>query len=152
MFIREAAIKDIPAMHRIRVAVKENVLSNPVAVQEHDYILYVKNHAAWVCEDSEHIKGFAIVDSELGEVWALFVDPDFEGNGIGSQLHDTMVDAYFATGQTELILGTEPRTRAEAFYRHKGWRQIGNKSNGEIIFKMHRKDLHLSSQTPNHES
>ena len=153
MFIREAVITDIPAMHRIRMAVKENVLTNPLAVQEADYIPYLtKEGAAWVCEDSDQIMGFAIVDVKAGEVWALFVDPDFEGNGIGSQLHDTMVGAYFAAGQTELILGTEPGTRAEAFYRHKGWDQMGQKSNGEIIFKMQRKALHLSSQTPSYES
>jgi hypothetical protein len=63
-----------------------------------------------------------------------------------------MVGAYFAAGQTELILGTEPGTRAEAFYRHKGWDPMGQKSNGEIIFKMQRKALHLSSQTPSYES
>lgn len=34
MFIREAVIKDIPTMHRIRMAVRENVLTNPLAVQE----------------------------------------------------------------------------------------------------------------------
>lgn len=146
MFIRKAVITDIPAMHRIRRTVKENVLTNPLAVQEADYIPFLtKDAAAWVYEESDQIMGFAILDMEAGEVWALFVDPDFEGNGIGSQLHDTMVGAYFASGQTELILGTEPGTRAEAFYRQNDWDQTGQKSNGEIIFKMHRKDLHLSS-------
>ena len=146
MFIREAVVTDIPAMHRIRMAVKENVLTNPLAVQESDYIPYLmKEGAAWVCEDSDQIMGFAIVDVKAGEVWALFVHPDFEGKGIGSRLHDTMVNTYFSQGQTELILGTEPGTRAEAFYRHKGWSEAGYKSNGEIIFKMQRKDLHLSS-------
>lgn len=153
MFIRKAVITDIPAMHRIRRTVKENVLTNPLAVQEADYIPFLtKDAAAWVYEESDQIMGFAILDIEAGEVWALFVDPDFEGNGIGSQLHDRMVGAYFASGQTELILGTEPGTRAEAFYRQKGWDQTGQKSNGEIIFKMQRKGLHLSSQTPSYES
>ena len=153
MNIRVAQITDIPAMHHIRMAVKENVLTNPLAVQEADYVPYLtKEGAAWVYEESDQIMGFAILDIEAGEVWALFVDPDFEGKGIGSQLHDMMIGAYFAAGQTELILGTEPGTRAEAFYRHKGWDQMGQKSNGEIIFKMQRKALHLSSQTPSYES
>ncbi len=153
MSIREALLADIPEMHRIRMAVKENVLTNPLAVQEADYVPFLSlPNKGWVCEIADQIVGFSMVDVTGKEVWALFVDPDFEGNGIGSQLHDTMVNAYFSKGQTELILGTEPGTRAEAFYRHKGWGQIGNKSNGEIIFKMHRKDLHLSSQTPSYES
>jgi hypothetical protein len=49
MFIREAVISDIPAMHRIRMAVKENILTNPLAVQEADYIPFLtKDAAAWV--------------------------------------------------------------------------------------------------------
>lgn len=153
MSIRVAQIADIPSMHRIRMAVKENALNNPLAVLASDYIPYLtEGGAAWVYEEKERIKGFAIVDVGAGEVWALFVDPDFEGKGIGSRLHDVMINAYFSQGYSTLILGTEQGTRAEAFYRYKGWRPTGNKSNGEIIFKMRRKDLHLSSQTQSYES
>ncbi len=146
MKIREAQIEDISAMHRIRMAVKENVLTNPLAVQESDYELYLSPpNKGWVCEVADQIVGFSIVDTEEREVWALFVNPLFEGRGIGARLHDVMVTWYFSQDKTELILGTEPGTRAEGFYLHKGWVAIGQKSNGEIIFKMQRKDLHLLS-------
>jgi GNAT superfamily N-acetyltransferase len=146
MKIREAQIEDISAMHRIRMAVKENVLTNPLAVQEADYELYLSPpNKGWVCEVADQIVGFSIVDTEEREVWALFVNPLFEGRGIGARLHDVMVTWYFSQDKTELILGTEPGTRAEGFYLHKGWVAIGQKSNGEIIFKMQRKDLHLLS-------
>jgi GNAT superfamily N-acetyltransferase len=82
---------------------------------------------------------------EKAEIWALFVDPNNEGLGIGGKLHDAMVTWYFGQGKTELILGTEPGTRAEGFYLHRGWVAAGHKSNGEIIFKMSRKDLLLLS-------
>ena len=146
MKIREAQIEDISAMHRIRMAVKENVLTNPLAVQEADYVPYLSlSNKGWVCEVADQIVGFSIVDTEEREVWALFVNPLFEGRGIGARLHDVMVTWYFSQDKTELILGTEPGTRAEGFYLHKGWVAIGQKSNGEIIFKMQRKDLHLLS-------
>lgn len=146
MFIREALLGDIPEMHRIRMAVKENVLTNPLAVQEADYLPFLSPpNKGWVCEVADQITGFSIVDTAEKEVWALFVNPLFEGRGIGARLHDVMVTWYFSQDKTELILGTEPGTRAEGFYLHKGWVAIGQKSNGEIIFKMHRKDLHLSS-------
>lgn len=146
MKIREAQIEDISAMHRIRLAVKENVLTNPLAVQEAYYVPYLSHpNKGWVCEIADQIVGFSIVDTEEREVWALFVNPFFEGRGIGARLHDELVTWYFSQGKTEVILGTEPGTRAEGFYLHKGWVAIGQKSNGEIIFKMQRKDLHLSS-------
>jgi GNAT superfamily N-acetyltransferase len=146
MKLREAQIEDISSMHRIRMAVKENVLTNPLAVQEADYIPFItENGKGWVVEIDHKIVGFSIVDLEEAEVWALFVDPISEGLGIGGQLHDTMIQWYFGQGKTELILGTEPGTRAEGFYLHRGWVAMGQKSNGEIVFKMHRKDLHLSS-------
>jgi GNAT superfamily N-acetyltransferase len=146
MYIREAKIADIPAMHRIRMAVKENVLTNPLAVQEADYVPYLSHpNKGWVCEIADQIVGFSIVDTEEREVWALFVNPLFEGRGIGARLHDEMVTWYFSQDKTELILGTEQGTRAEGFYLHKGWDAIGQKFNGEIIFKMQRKGLHLLS-------
>ncbi|MDT8886134.1 GNAT family N-acetyltransferase [Aquirufa regiilacus] len=146
MSIREALLVDIPEMHRIRMAVKENVLTNPLAVQEADYVPFLSlPNKGWVCEIFDQIVGFSMVDVTGNEVWALFVDPSFEAQGVGGGLHDILVKWYFALGEEELILGTEVGTRAENFYRHKGWKASGQKSNGEIIFKMHRKDLHLSS-------
>jgi GNAT superfamily N-acetyltransferase len=146
MSIREAEIADIPAMHRIRMAVRENVLTNPLAVQEADYEPYLSPpNKGWVCEISNNIVGFSIVDVKGNEVWALFVDPEHEGQGVGGRLHDILVNWYFSQNEEELILGTEEGTRAEKFYTQKGWKVSGQKSNGEIIFKMHRKDLHLSS-------
>ncbi len=146
MFIRDAQIADIPMMHSIRMAVKENVLTNPLAVQEADYIPFLTEKGkGWVCEIANQVVGFSIVDMEENEVWALFVDPLVEGRGVGGRLHDEMVKWYFTQSNTELMLGTEPGTRAEALYLYRGWKVLGQKSNGEIIFKMQRKDLHLFS-------
>ena len=146
MSIREAQHTDIPAMHRIRMAVKENVLTNPLAVQEADYVPYLAlPNKGWVYEIERQIVGFSIVDTLAQEVWALFVDPLWEAKGIGGQLLDELVQWYFAQDKTELILGTEPGTRAVGFYQHKGWIPVGQKSNGEIILKLLRKDLHLLS-------
>lgn len=146
MSIREAEIADIPAMHHIRLAVKENELNNPLAVQEVDYIPYLSlPNKGWVCEIDNKIVGFSIIDFKGNEVWALFVDPEHESQGVGGGLHDILVKWYFSQNVEELILGTEEGTRAEKFYTQKGWKASGQKSNGEIIFKMQRKDLHLSS-------
>ena len=95
MFIREAEMSDIPAMHRIRLAVKENVLRNPLAVQEADYIPFLTEKGrGWVAEIEHEVVGFAMVDLQGHDVWALFVAPEKEGQGIGGALHDQMLEWY----------------------------------------------------------
>ena len=134
---RTAVVEDIPALHRIRVAVKENVLSDPSRITAKDYetFLLLKGKG-WVCETDGIIKGFAIIDVSEKNIWALFVDPLWEGRGIGSTLHDMMLDDYFSKFSDTLWLGTEPGTRAEKFYRRKGWQEAGIHGINEIKFEM----------------
>jgi ribosomal protein S18 acetylase RimI-like enzyme len=90
----------------------------------------------WVAEVDGDVVGFAIVDLRDASVWALFVDPDFERQGIGRQLHDTMVGDVCASGGTQLSLSTDPDTRAEKFYRSAGWQESGRNSIGEVLFRL----------------
>ena len=116
---------------------KENALSNPGLVTFEDYENYLtKRGKGWACEIDDRIVGFAIVDMVDNNVWALFVDPAFEAQGIGRKLHDSMLDWYFTQTNTTLWLGTAPNTRAEKFYRTKGWREAGVHGKGEIKFEM----------------
>ena len=148
MILRDAILGDIPQMQVVRNSVKENALSNPGLVTFQDYENFLtKRGRGWVCEIENRIVGFAIVDMVDQNVWALFVDPGFEGQGIGKKLHDTMVDWYFSQTSTILWLGTAPNTRAEKFYRTKGWREVGVHGKGEVKFEM-SKDLweHLNDR------
>jgi GNAT superfamily N-acetyltransferase len=137
LLFREAVLSDIPEMHRVRMSVKENVLSHPSVVKESDYFDYISvKGKAWVCQTGGKLVGFSIVDLEDTNVWALFVHPDFEGRGIGKQLHDRLLDWYFLQTDKPLQLSTGQGTRAEQFYRLKGWKEIGKKQNGEVVFQM----------------
>ena len=49
----------------------------------------------WVCEIENNIVGFAIVDLKENNIWALFVQPEFENMGIGKKLHTAMLNWYF---------------------------------------------------------
>lgn len=137
MNIREATFDDIGSMHRVRTSVKENVLSNPGRVTEADYRDYIgRRGKGWVCELDGQLIGFAIADLEDHNVWALFVQPGFEGKGIGRLLHDTMLDWYFRQTNTTIWLGTSPGTRAETFYRKSGWTEAGLHGSNETRFEM----------------
>lgn len=87
-------------------------------------------------EINDVIAGFAIVDLKEDNVWALFVDPEYEGKGIGKKLHRQMLDWFFSTGKKEIWLGTDPHTRAAEFYRRQGWRETGKHGNDEIKFEI----------------
>ena len=137
MKYREADTGDIKAMHVIRLAVKENVLGNPLAVTELDYIDFITTKGkGWVCEFNNKLLGFAIVDFESSNVWALFVDPEHERKGIGTKLHNMMLDWYFTHYDKKLWLGTAPNSKVEKLYRKAGWREFGVEKNGDIRFQL----------------
>lgn len=137
MIYREAEIRDIPQIQFVRNAVKENRLSDPALVPDKDVEEYITNRGrGWVCEVDEKIVGFAIVDLIDNNVWALFIHPDFEAMGLGKKLHQIMMDWYFTQTDKTIWLGTEPKSRAETFYRMQGWKEVGTHGKGEIKFEM----------------
>jgi len=140
MEFAEAAAEHIPAMHRVRMSVRENVLSNPNLVTEKDYLEMLENNGkGWVCFEGGELVGFAIVDLKKRNIWALFVSPNSENQGIGKKLQKHMLDWTFAQPDVEnLWLSTAPGTRAEQFYQKTGWQKTGFTASGELRFEMSR--------------
>ncbi|QIL77577.1 GNAT family N-acetyltransferase [Hymenobacter sp. HDW8] len=137
MLYREAQVADIPQYMAVRMAVKENQLSNPDRVTEQDNIDYLTRRGkGWVCEADGQIVGFAIADLQDHSIWALFVHPNYERQGIGRQLQTIMLDWYFNQTQHPVWLSTSPGTRAEEFYRQSGWRETGRTASGETRFEL----------------
>src|SRR5687767_13126150 len=124
--IREAILEDIAELQVIRHAVKENILSDPSLVTDADCARYLTTDGkGWVCEAGNVITGFAIIDTTRNNIWALFMRPEYEKNGIGKQLHNKMLSWHFNQSRETLWLGTAPDTRAETFYRMQGWKECG---------------------------
>jgi len=145
MLFREATPKDIPQIQIVRHSVKENTLSNPNLVTDQDCLEFLTIRGkGWVCECEGQIVGFAIADLKENNIWALFIDPKFEGKGIGSKLQNIMLAWYFSQGKSYVWLGTSPKTRAETFYRKSGWIENGKNGPDEIKFEMY-KDQYLKN-------
>ncbi len=137
MIYREAKIEDIKNIQFVRNAVKENTLSNPNLVTDKDCQEFLIDRGkGWVCEVDNNIVGFAIADLKDNNIWALFLLPEFEKQGIGQQLHNIMLDWYFAQTKKKVWLGTAFNTRAEKFYRKAGWVEVGMNGDEEIKFEM----------------
>src|SRR4051812_25131207 len=136
MILREANSGDIKQIMKVRFAVKENMLSNPDLVTEADCAEFMfERGKGWVCEIDGEVVGFSIADLKDNNIWALFLDPEFENRGIGKKLHDIMIDWYFTQTDQTVWLGTSPATRAEGFYRNAGWKEVGMHGK-EIKFEM----------------
>lgn len=137
MRYREAEVTDIEQLFRVRLSVQENVLSDPALITHNDYKEYLTVRGkGWVCEADGTLVGFAVADLKAHNIWALFVQPAWEGKGIGTALHHLILDWYFGqTGET-VWLGTAPHSRAESFYRKRGWRETDRRPNGEIRFEL----------------
>lgn len=134
---REAQLEDIPALHRVRLSVKENALSHPARVTPAMYVQYLSQDGrGWLCECDEQVLGFSILNLNKNSVWALFVDPAHEQRGIGKQLLTLLVQWAKAQGITNIKLSTGVDTRAERFYQKQGWRPLGLTEDGERLFEI----------------
>jgi GNAT superfamily N-acetyltransferase len=137
MLIRPARLSDIPQIQVVRHSVRENILSDPALVTDADCAEFLSVRGkGWVCETAGQVVGFAIADLIGKNIWALFIQPEFEGKGIGKKLHDTMLNWYFGQTTETVWLGTAPGTRAEKFYTRAGWTPAGTVNKGEVKFEM----------------
>jgi len=136
---RRAGEADIPAMSRIRLAVKENRLSNPARVTPAMYSDYLdKLGRGWVAELDGDIVGFSYAERGDASIWALFVDPAHEGLGAGKQLLRLAAGWLFEIGHDEVRLGTSAHTRADRFYAAQGWTRGEMKDDVEVWFTLRR--------------
>jgi GNAT superfamily N-acetyltransferase len=133
---RSAQRADITGMHRVRMSVQENRLVS-MQLTDADYIDAIESRGrGWVIELEGTIVAFAIGDSSNAGIWALFVDPSFEGRGFGRQLHDEMVSWLWQQGHERLWLTTDPGTRAQRFYEAAGWQITGAGTHGEVRLEL----------------
>lgn len=136
MNFRTATIKDYTGLHHVRMSVRENILSDPSKITEADYRLMIEERGrGWVCEIDGVLVGFSIIDLLAQNIWALFLLPEYENQGIGRKLHDLMMEWAATQNIKSVWLSTSPDTRAEGFYKKMGWKESGILDNGEIKFE-----------------
>ena len=136
--MRQARREDIPAMHRVRMSVRENKLVSTI-IHEADYLEAIEvTGRGWVIELDGQIVAFAVGNARTGNIWALFVHPDHERRGYGQQIFDVMVNWLWSSGLQKIWLTTEPGTRAQRFYEAAGWEYVGRTERGELRFERNK--------------
>lgn len=132
--LRTATHDDIPRIVGIRASVRENRLVDPSSVTLDDIAWFVNHGPIHVWEDADGVQGFAAGNPRDGGIWALFVDPSFEGRGIGQALIEAACASLRQAGHRVATLKTGAGTRAERFYVRNGWTARGTDARGEVIF------------------
>lgn len=138
--LRVATRADVPEIQRVRHSVRENRLTSTVISDDDVVEAIERTGRGWVVEVDGRVVGFAVGHAETGNIWALFVEPGYEGKGHGRRLHDEMVAWLWSKGLTRLWLTTAPETRAQRFYERAGWRNAGLAPSGELLFERHAVD------------
>lgn len=109
-------------MSRIRLSVRENILSNPARVTEQMYEAYLGLLGrAWVAEVDGVVVGFCYANNTDSSIWALFIEQEHEGRGLGKQLLNMALAWLFEQGHDVVRLSTGAETRADRFYASQGW-------------------------------
>jgi GNAT superfamily N-acetyltransferase len=136
--IRQAVAADTDALWRVRYAVRENTLT-PGLISDEDLRRELEDTGrGWVAEVDGQVMAFVIGNASTASIWALFVHPDAQGRGYGSVLLDTVTQWLWSCGLQRLWLTTGTGTRAEDFYRDKGWNGVGITDKGERVFELFR--------------
>jgi GNAT superfamily N-acetyltransferase len=119
---RQASFLDIPAMSKIRLSVRENVLANPDRITRQMYEDYLELLGrGWVAEVNGEVVGFSYADKKNSSIWALFISPRNEGQGLAKRLLGFATGWLFEQGNTHVFLSTGSDTRADRFYALQGW-------------------------------
>jgi GNAT superfamily N-acetyltransferase len=142
---REAHAEDVPAIFDVRNSVTENLVSIERLAQFGITIpsmieSFTTHSKGWVAERNGNVVAFSIANRKTRSIFALFVRPGYDQQGLGSHLLDLAVDWLWDTGATTIWLTTAPNTRADRFYRLRGWTDAGIEPSGEVRFEKHLDD------------
>ncbi|MDR6711653.1 ribosomal protein S18 acetylase RimI-like enzyme [Pseudomonas hunanensis] len=149
--LRLASPSDIELLFDIRTSVKQNHLSRE---QMHDMGITAvvltdairKAPCAWVAEWQQEAVGFAMVDYDEGEVFALFVREQHEGKGVGRLLLRQAEEALFKRHEViHLTTDGNEEMRAIGFYRQMGWTFAAVVDDRDVRYEKRRPPCPLTS-------
>jgi GNAT superfamily N-acetyltransferase len=143
ILFREATAADIPGISRVRTAVTENALTlEQLAARgvtnKSIAVSFLQHSKGWVAIRGDEIVGFSIGDRTSGSIFALFVLPGHELQGIGARLFDLAVNWLWQNGAARIWLTSDPRSKAARFYERRGWVATGRSERGDMRYEIGR--------------
>lgn len=155
LLIRDAVVDDANAMGRLHVRAWQSAYRGVMPDEYLDGLQADDRIEIWhgviaesdrppllVAVVADEVVGFAAFGEErpatpaqsCGELYAMNLDPDHWGRGIGRVLLHRVTDALIAMGYLEAVLWVVPQNeRARALYESEGWVADGGVSSEEIL-------------------
>lgn len=138
---REATAADMPAIARVRTSVRENHLSVEQLrargiTNESVAASFLADSKGWAAEREGEIVAFSIADRASRSIFALFVLPAYEGQGLGSRLLEIAQQWLHENAVHDVWLTTGPDTRAARFYERRGWTAVGPDAHGDVRYEL----------------
>jgi len=141
VFYEKLEVKHLPFLYEIRFSVRENILHS----HQIQYLLReqaiddIKQGGGWICRVGEEYAGVAfglfIPEPIIG---GLFVKPEYQSMGIGTELLRKVTDWLFFMGAENIVLTTDEGSKAELFYKKNGWVVVGHDEFGQLELKRER--------------
>ena len=144
MLIRVATPDDIDTLFAIRTSVVQNHLSREqmTALGITPQVLADSIREApwvWIAEVEGRPVAFSMVDRAAGEVFAMFVQPGYEGLGLGRRLMAVAEAALFEQHERLfLITDGHDEIRANGFYQRLGWSMVARVEGDDVRYEKSR--------------
>ncbi|WPU21949.1 GNAT family N-acetyltransferase [Cedecea neteri] len=122
--IRFSVTENLVHSHQIQYLLREKAMAD--INQGYGYICRYQNNYVAVG------MGVFIPDALLA---ALFVIPEMQNKGIGTDLLQRITDKMFSQGVKEIALTTDHGSHAEQFYFKNGWSRSGNDEFNQLVMK-----------------
>ena len=150
--IRAATIDDAEAIARVHVSSWQAAYRGLLPQAFLDSMSAQRSHQTWthiltrgaqdvrVAEATGELGGFIATgaraddpsDDAVGELWAIYLLPDWWGTGTGSALHQAGIDALASRFDEAILWVLDGNARARAFYERHGWRADGERKTATI--------------------
>ncbi len=121
MDIRKSTHADIPDIESIIERTLPGYDIFPAYWTELNYLLKEKDHMVYSADDGIDVVGFihGYENSPKGNVEYLAIDPDYQGEGLGTTLLSTLAEDFKKRGLVQMSL--VPANGSDKFYRRLGF-------------------------------
>ncbi|WP_337268812.1 GNAT family N-acetyltransferase [Oryzifoliimicrobium ureilyticus] len=135
--IRLGKTEDIETIFAIRMSARDNdidreQLATLDVTEESIRERLAASPCLWIAEDGGKALGFSMADRKEGSLFALFVRPQHEARGIGTQLLAHAETFLFAEHE-RIWLETNGQSRAAQFLIRRGWQPRKRIEHSHII-------------------
>lgn len=134
MNIRTARMDDIKQIQFVRNAVLENRFSDPSLVTDKDCEAFLLERGkGWVCEMENEIVGFAIVDMQDNNVWALFLRPNLKDRASEENYTTPCCSGIFRKQKTKFGWEPHPTQELTSFTENPAGHRLVSTEKGDKI-------------------